>query len=170
MFIVAVAVYVPKYIFGQHLYKQANVGTVKWKLCRIPAQAKGKKPPSRSDTPMASAGSRQVAPSKYDDLWKRKLVGGNNDGETSSGDSADNDWVPLYKQANVGTIKWKSYPHSKVQDLKINTVFIAACLFIFPNMCIKWISILCQITSLYDEAVNKLCEDRTWKDAHPAFT
>ena len=62
---------------------------------RIPTQAKGKKTPSRSDTPMASAGSRQVAPSKYDDLWKRKLVGGNNDGETSSEDSEDNDWVPL---------------------------------------------------------------------------
>ena len=62
---------------------------------RIPAQAKGKKTPSRSDTPIASARSRQAAPSKYGDLWKRKLVGGNNDGETSSGDSEDNDWVPL---------------------------------------------------------------------------
>ena len=62
---------------------------------RLPAHAKGKKTPSRADTPMASAGSRQAAPSKYDDLWKRKLVGGNNDGETSSGDSEDNDWVPL---------------------------------------------------------------------------
>ena len=62
---------------------------------RIPAHAKGKRSPSRADTPMASAGSRQAAPSKYDDLWKRKLVGGTNDGGTSSGDSEDNDWVPL---------------------------------------------------------------------------
>ena len=44
---------------------------------------------------MTSAGSRQPLPSKYDDLWKRKLVAGNKDGETSSGDSEDNDWVPL---------------------------------------------------------------------------
>ena len=47
---------------------------------RIPTQAKGKKTASRADTPMASAGSRQATPSKYDDLWKRKLVSGNNDG------------------------------------------------------------------------------------------
>ena len=62
---------------------------------RIPAHAKGKKSPSKADTPMASAGSRQALPNKYDDLWKRKLVGGNNEGETSSADSVDNDWVPL---------------------------------------------------------------------------
>ena len=34
---------------------------------RIPAQAKGKKTPSRTDTPMGSAGSRHAAPSKDDD-------------------------------------------------------------------------------------------------------
>ena len=46
---------------------------------RIPAHAKGKKTPSRSDTPMASAGSRQAAPSRDDDLMRRKLDGGDSD-------------------------------------------------------------------------------------------
>ena len=39
---------------------------------RIPAHAKGKKTPSRSDTPMASAGSRHAAPSKDDDSVKSR--------------------------------------------------------------------------------------------------
>ena len=40
---------------------------------RIPAHAKGKKTPSRSDTPMVSAGSRHAAPSKDDDSVKHGL-------------------------------------------------------------------------------------------------
>ena len=43
---------------------------------RIPAQAKGKKTPNRSDTPMMSAGSRQAAPSKVDDSGKSGLDDG----------------------------------------------------------------------------------------------
>ena len=63
---------------------------------RIPAQAKGKKTPSRSDTPMMSAGSRHAAPSKDDDSGKHGLVdGGDSDKETSSVDSDGNRWVPI---------------------------------------------------------------------------
>ena len=55
---------------------------------RIPAQAKGKKTPSRVDTPMMSAGSRHAAPSKDDDSRKMKLDdGGASDDGSSSVDS-----------------------------------------------------------------------------------
>ena len=63
---------------------------------RIPAQAKGKKTPSRSDTPMMSAGSRHAAPSKDDDSMRHGLDdGGDRDDETSSVDSDGNRWVPI---------------------------------------------------------------------------
>ena len=32
MFTVVVSIHVPKYIYGQHLYKQANACTAKWKF------------------------------------------------------------------------------------------------------------------------------------------
>ena len=35
VFTTAMAVYVPKYIYGQHLYEQENACTVKWKLWRV---------------------------------------------------------------------------------------------------------------------------------------
>ena len=64
---------------------------------RIPAHAKGKKTPSRSDTPMADAGSTHVLPNKYDDLWKKKLDGGDSDGDSSETDSDGNRWVPIWR-------------------------------------------------------------------------
>ena len=38
VFTAAVAVLVPKYIYGQYLYEQANVGTAMWKLWRAGLQ------------------------------------------------------------------------------------------------------------------------------------
>ena len=38
VFTAAVAVLVPKYIYGQYLCEQANVGTTKWKLWRAELQ------------------------------------------------------------------------------------------------------------------------------------
>ena len=64
---------------------------------RIPARAKGKKTPSRSDTPMADAGSTHALPGKYDDLWKRKLDGGDSDGDSSETDGDDYRWVPIWR-------------------------------------------------------------------------
>ena len=65
---------------------------------RIPAHAKGKKTPSRSDTPMVSAGSRHAAPNKDDDLGKHGLDdGGDSDDGTSSVDSDGNKWIPLWR-------------------------------------------------------------------------
>ena len=64
---------------------------------RIPAHAKGKKTPSRSDTPMKSAGSKHAAPSRNDDYVKQGLNGGDSDWETSSIDSDGNKWVPLWR-------------------------------------------------------------------------
>ena len=65
---------------------------------RIPAQAKGKKTPSRSDTPMVSAGSRHAAPSKDDDSGKHGLDdGGDSDDGTSSVDSDGNKWAPQWR-------------------------------------------------------------------------
>ena len=64
---------------------------------RIPTRAKGKKAPSRSDTPMADAGSTHALPGKYDDLWKRKLDGGDNDGDSSETDGDDYRWVPIWR-------------------------------------------------------------------------
>ena len=64
---------------------------------RIPAHAKGKKTPSRSDTPMADAGSTHALPGKYDDLWKRKLDGGDSDKDSSETDSDGNRWVPIWR-------------------------------------------------------------------------
>ena len=62
---------------------------------RIPAHAKGKKTPSRSDTPMASAGSRQAASNKNDDSVKHGLDdGGDSDDGTSSVDNDGNKCVP----------------------------------------------------------------------------
>ena len=63
---------------------------------RIPAQAKGKKTPSRADTPMASAGSRKATPSRDDDSGKHGLNdSGDSDDGTSSVDSDGNKWIPL---------------------------------------------------------------------------
>ena len=62
---------------------------------RILAHVKGKKTPSRSDTPMASAGSRQAAPSRDDDSVKHRLDGGNIDDGTSLVDSDGNIWGPI---------------------------------------------------------------------------
>ena len=64
---------------------------------RIPAHVKGKKTPSRSDTPMASAGSRQAAPSRDDDSGKMKLDGGDSDGGSSVTDSEGNKWFPIWR-------------------------------------------------------------------------
>ena len=64
---------------------------------RIPAHAKGKKTPSRSDTPMADAGSTHVLPNKYDDLWKKKLDGGDSDGDSSEIDSDGNIRAPQWR-------------------------------------------------------------------------
>ena len=62
---------------------------------RIPAQDKGKKTPSRADTPMGSARSRRTAPSKNDDSVKHGLDGGDSDDGTSSIDSEGNKWFLL---------------------------------------------------------------------------
>ena len=63
---------------------------------RIPTQAKGKKTPSRTDTPMGSAGSRHAAPSKDDDSLLHGLDdGGDSDDGTSSVDSDGNLWGPM---------------------------------------------------------------------------
>ena len=63
---------------------------------RIPAHAKGKKTPSRSDTPMASAGSRQATPSRNDDSVRHGLDGGDSEDRTSSINNDGNKWVPLW--------------------------------------------------------------------------
>ena len=63
---------------------------------RIPAHAKGKKTPSRSDTPMASAGSRRTVPSRAGDSGKSRLDGGDSDGEANSIDSDGNRWIPIW--------------------------------------------------------------------------
>ena len=62
---------------------------------RIPTHAKGKKTPSRSDTPMASAGSRQLVPSRVGNSLKSRLDGGDSDGGSSSIDSDGNIWGPI---------------------------------------------------------------------------
>ena len=62
---------------------------------RIPAHVKGKKTPSRTDTPMASARSRQTVPSRAGNSVKSRLDGGDSDGEASSIDSDGNRWVPI---------------------------------------------------------------------------
>ena len=64
---------------------------------RIPAQAKGKKTPSRSDTPMVSAGSRHAAPSRDDDSGRHGLDGGDSDGESSITDGDGNKWIPIWR-------------------------------------------------------------------------
>ena len=38
MFTAVVSVHVPKYIFGQHLYEQANACTAQWKLWPVGLQ------------------------------------------------------------------------------------------------------------------------------------
>ena len=63
---------------------------------RIPTQAKGKKTPNMSDTPMMTAGSRQSVPSKVDNSVKMKLDGGDSDDGTSSVDSEGNKWFPIW--------------------------------------------------------------------------
>ena len=63
---------------------------------RIPTHVKGKKTPSRTDTPMASAGSRQSIPSRAGDSVKLRLDGGDSDGEASSIDNDGNKWVPIW--------------------------------------------------------------------------
>ena len=79
---------------------------------RIPAHAKGKKTPSRSDTPMASAGSRQAAPSRDDDSVKHGLDGvGDSDDGTSSMDSEGNRWIPIWR-----TIKKKKLGQGDCED------------------------------------------------------
>ena len=64
---------------------------------RIPAHAKGKKTPSRSETPKMSAGSRQAAPSRDDDSVDMKLDSGDSDGESSVLYSDGKTWVPLWR-------------------------------------------------------------------------
>ena len=64
---------------------------------RIPTHVKGKKTPSRADTPMASAGSRQSVPSRAGDSVKSRLDGGDSDGESSLIDSDGNRWVPIWQ-------------------------------------------------------------------------
>ena len=64
---------------------------------RIPAHAKGKKTPSRSDTPMMSAGSRRTAPSRDDDSGRHGLDGGDSDGESSITDGDGNKWIPIWR-------------------------------------------------------------------------
>ena len=64
---------------------------------RIPTHIKGKKTPSRIDTPMASAGSRHSVPSRADDSMKSRLDGGDSDGESNLTDSDGNRWVPIWK-------------------------------------------------------------------------
>ena len=64
---------------------------------RIPAHAKGKKISSRADNPMASAGSRQAAPSRNDDSVRHGLDGGDSDHGTSSVYSEGNKWIPLWR-------------------------------------------------------------------------
>ena len=61
---------------------------------RIPAHVKGKKNPSRPDTPKMSAGSRQSVSSRVDNSVKMKLNGGDSDDGTSSIDSDGNIWGP----------------------------------------------------------------------------
>ena len=64
---------------------------------RIPTHVKGKKTPSRPDTPMMSAGSRQSVPSRVDDFVKMKLDGGDSDGGSSLTDSEGHRWVPIWR-------------------------------------------------------------------------
>ena len=78
---------------------------------RIPAHAKGKKTPSRSDTPMTNVGSRQAAPSKNDDSVKHGLDGGDSEDGTSSIDSDGNKWVPLWR-----TIRKKKLGQGDCED------------------------------------------------------
>ena len=64
---------------------------------RIPAHVKGKKTPSRPDTPMVSAGTRQSVPSRASNSMKTRLEDGDSDGGTSSVDSDGNKWVPIWR-------------------------------------------------------------------------
>ena len=63
---------------------------------RIPAHVKGKKTPSKTDTPMESAGSRRTVPSRAGNSMKSSLDGGDGDGEASSIDSDGNRWIPIW--------------------------------------------------------------------------
>ena len=63
---------------------------------RISAHIKGKKTPSRPDTPMVSAGSRQSVPSRARDSMKMRLEDGDSDGRSSSIASDGNRWVPIW--------------------------------------------------------------------------
>ena len=78
---------------------------------RIPAHAKGKKTPSRSDTPMASAGSRQAAASRKDDSVKHGLDGRDSDDGTSSIDKEGNKWFPIWR-----TIRKKKLGQGDCED------------------------------------------------------
>ena len=79
---------------------------------RIPAHAKRKKTPNRSDTPMMSAGSRHATPSKDDDSGNHGLDdGGDSDDGISSMDSDGNKWVPLWR-----TIRKKKLGQGDCQD------------------------------------------------------
>ena len=64
---------------------------------RIPAHVKGKKTPSRTDTPIESAGNRRTVPSRASDSVKSRLDGEDSDGEASSIDSDGNRWVPIWQ-------------------------------------------------------------------------
>ena len=64
---------------------------------RIPAHVKVKKTPSRTDTPMESARSRRMVPSRAGNLVKSRLDGGDSDGESSLTNSDDNKWVPIWQ-------------------------------------------------------------------------
>ena len=93
----------------------ANVGastsTPATTKSRIPTQAKGKKTPSKSDTPMASAGSKQAVSSSTDDSGKHALDSGDSDWEVSSKDSDGNKWVPLWR-----TIRKKKLVQGDCED------------------------------------------------------
>ena len=44
------------------------------------------------------------------------------------------------------------------------------CLFMSPISFLEHIFVLCYISSVYEEAVKKLCDDTAWKETNPTFT
>ena len=76
---------------------RASTSTPVTAKSRLPAQAKEKKTPSRSDTPIASAGSRHSLPSRTGNSAKSRLDDGDSDGGSSSVDHDGNRWVPIWR-------------------------------------------------------------------------
>ena len=72
---------------------------------RIPAQDKGKKTPSRADTPMLSAGSRRTAPSRDDDSGKPGLDDGGDSDDGSSLVGSDG-YIRAPKWRSIGKKNW----------------------------------------------------------------